>query len=194
MAALLEPFAGAQSAGLAERLIGRFGSLGRVLSAPLSQLEEAAGDQAGAVLAIHGARRLVEAAMREELAETRVDGTDGGLLHYLHTLLAGAPEERLHVVYCDGARRYLHDETLATGGVRRLEARSRSLFERALALGAGGFLLAHNHPSGDCRPSADDIAATRSLGTIAAALEIELLDHVIVARGRAFSMRAGGCL
>lgn len=194
MAALLEPFAGAEAGRLAERLIGRFGSLGRVLSAPLAQLEEAAGDQAGAVLAIHGARRLVEAAMSEELAETTVDGADPALLRYLGLKLGGAREERLHVVYCDAARRYLHDETLALGGPRRLEARARPLFERALALGAGGFLLAHNHPSGDCHPSAEDLAATRHLAGLAAALELELVDHVVLAGRRAFSMRAGGCL
>lgn len=194
MAALLEPFAGGDAGRLAERLIARFGSLGRMLSAPLHQLQDAAGDQAGAVLAIHGAKRLVEAALGEELAETTVDGSDPALLRYLQLTLGNAPDERLHVVYCDAARRYLHDETLAIGGVRRIEARARPLFERALALGAGGFLLAHNHPSGLCRPSEDDIAATRHLAAISAALELELVDHVIVAGRRAFSMRAGGCL
>lgn len=194
MAALLEPFAGVEAGQLAERLIGRFGSLGRVLSAPLSQLEEAAGDQAGACVAIHGARLLVEASLREELAETRVDGSDPALLRYLLLKLGGAREERLHVVYCDGGRRYLHDETLALGGLRRIQARARPLFERALALGAGGFLLAHNHPSGHCRPSPEDLTATRHLARLAEALDLELVDHVIVAGRRAFSMRAGGCL
>jgi DNA repair protein RadC len=194
VAALLEPFAGAQSARLAERLIGRFGSLGRVLSAPLHQLLEAAGDQAAAAAAIHGARRLVEAALGEELAETRIDGSDPHLLRYLRLAIGTAREERLHVVYCDAGRRYLHDETLASGGLRRIEARARPLFERALALGAGGFLLAHNHPSGNCRPSEDDLVATRRLGGIAEALELELVDHVILTGRRAFSMRAAGCL
>ena len=194
MAALLEPFAGRDAARLAERLIDRFGSLGRVLSAPLNQLQEAAGDQARAALAIHGAKRLVEAALCEELGETLVDGRDPAVLRYLRIALGGSAEERLHVIYCDAARRYLHDETLALGGVRRIEARARPLFERALALGAGGFLLAHNHPSGSCRPSEEDIAATRHLAAIAGALELELVDHVIVAGRRAFSMRAGGCL
>lgn len=193
MAELLEPFAGGRADELAERLIGRFGSLGRVLSAPLLQLEDAAGDQAGACAAIHGARRLVEAALAEELIDSRVECGDPALLCYLRMRLADAGVERLHVVYCDGARRYLHDETLAVGGPRRLEARARPLFGRALALEAAGFVLAHNHPSGDCRPSAEDIAATRHLAAIAAALELELVDHVIVTRRKAFSMRAGGC-
>jgi DNA repair protein RadC len=68
------------------------------------------------------------------------------------------------------------------------------LFERALTLGAGGFLLAHNHPSGDCRPSDDDLAATRRLAGIAEALEFELVDHLVVTARRALSMRGAGCL
>ncbi|MGN6495755.1 MAG: JAB domain-containing protein, partial [Tsuneonella sp.] len=59
---------------------------------------------------------------------------------------------------------------------------------------AGGFLLAHNHPSGDCRPSEEDVAATRHLAAVGAALELELVDHVIVTRHRALSLRAGGYL
>jgi DNA repair protein RadC len=45
-----------------------------------------------------------------------------------------------------------------------------------------------------CRPSADDIAATRRLQTIAEALELRLVDHLIVTRRAVYSMRAGGCL
>ncbi|MGN6499240.1 MAG: JAB domain-containing protein [Tsuneonella sp.] len=194
MAALLEPFAGEGAGRLAERLIARFGSLGRMLAAPLAQLEQAAGDQAAACAAIHGARPLVEAVLREEFAVGCVDGSDPALLRYLRLRRAGSPAERLHGVYCDAARRFLHDEMAALGGLRRIDARARPLFERALTLGAGGFLLAHNHPSGDCRPSEEDIAATRHLAAVGAALELELVDHVIVTRHRALSLRAGGYL
>lgn len=102
--------------------------------------------------------------------------------------------EQLHVIYCDRARRYLDDESLAAGTASRIEARARPLIERALTLGAAGFVLAHNHPSGICRPSADDIAGTRRIAGIAAALELELVDHLIVTAHSVFSMRAGGVL
>jgi DNA repair protein RadC len=69
----------------------------------------------------------------------------------------------------------------------------RPLVERALELGAAGFLLAHNHPSGRCRPSADDVSGTLRLAEVAEALELSLIDHLIVTRTRVFSMRLGGC-
>ncbi|MFN6936089.1 MAG: JAB domain-containing protein [Tsuneonella sp.] len=193
MADLLVPFAGDEAEELAHRLIGRFGSLARALAASPAQLSAAAGGHEAACAAIAGARRLFEAALDEELVRAPVDGTDPALHRYLRAHLAPSDTEQLHVIYCDAAQGYLANETLASGDARRIEARARPVIERALALGAGGFLLAHNHPSGICRPSVDDIASTRRLDAIAEALELKLVDHLIVTRRNIFSMREGGC-
>ena len=194
MAELFAPFAGAAAGNLAERLIGRFGSLSQVLAAPLPQLLAAGEGHEAAVEAIFGARALVEAALKEELASAVVDGADPAIHSYLQARIGGAREERLHAIFADAAGRYLADEPVSSGSAARIEARVRPLVERALALGAGGFLLAHNHPSGRCRPSADDIAATDRLGAIVAAIDLTLIDHLIITRSRVFSMRLGGCL
>ena len=97
------------------------------------------------------------------------------------------------MIFADAHRGYLADEPVMTGSSTRIETRVRPLIERALTLGAAGVLLAHNHPSGRCRPSDEDIAGTRRLAAIAQALEISLIDHLIVTRTRVFSMRLGGC-
>lgn len=194
MADLLAPFAGDAAGELAERLIGRFGSLARALAADPAQLAAAAEGHESACLAIVGARRLVEAAVDEEFVRAPVDAADPALHRYLRTHLAAEATERLHVIYCDRSRGYLADETLASGDSRQIEARVRPVIERALALGAHGFLLAHNHPSGICRPSPQDISGTRRLQGIAEALELTLVDHLIVTRRAVYSMRAGGCL
>ena len=70
----------------------------------------------------------------------------------------------------------------------------RDVFSQALSLGASAIILAHNHPSGNCRPSAQDILATRKFGEIANALDIALLDHLILTDTSVYSMRAGGLL
>ncbi len=194
VAELLAPFAGPAAAGeLAERLISRFGSLARALAAPLPQLRAAAGGHETAVRAIAGVSRLVDSALGEDLVGTPVASDDPALHRYLRMRIGGSGTERLHAVFADRAHGYLADEPVAEGTHERIEARARPLIERALALGASGFLLAHNHPSGLCRPSAMDVAETRRLADLAAALELELLDHLIVTRSRVFSMRLGGC-
>jgi DNA repair protein RadC len=141
VAELFAPFAGSDAEPLAERLIGRFGSLRRVLDAPLPQLRAAAGGHDAAVEAIFGARRLVEAALGEELVGTPVDGSDPAIHGYLRSRIGGAPEERLHAIFADAGRGYLADEPVVMGSASRIEARLRPLVERALELGAAGFLL-----------------------------------------------------
>lgn len=83
---------------------------------------------------------------------------------------------------------------LREGGMSAVAARYRPMFEQAFALGAAGFLLAHNHPSGDPRPSPRDIASTRALASMARAMEVEFLDHLVIARGTAVSMRKAGLI
>ncbi|MFN6934359.1 MAG: JAB domain-containing protein [Tsuneonella sp.] len=70
----------------------------------------------------------------------------------------------------------------------------RDLIERALANGAGGMLLLHNHPSGDPTPSPDDTHSTRMLDALCRPLDIQLHDHLIVAGQSLLSMRRSGVL
>jgi DNA repair protein RadC len=118
------------------------------------------------------------------------------MIEYLRGVVLQAPErgERFHAVFVDANRRYLYDGSMGVGEVSALTVRMREIFGRAIAVGAAAIIVAHNHPSGDCRPSATDISATRRLASIGAALDIELLDHLIFTHQSVYSMRAGGVL
>jgi DNA repair protein RadC len=102
--------------------------------------------------------------------------------------------ERFHAVFVDARRGYLYDTAMGHGSAWTLTVRMRELFGKALAAEASGMIVAHNHPSGDCRPSQADIQATSRLNDIAKALDIELLDHLIITESAVYSMRAGGNL
>ena len=65
----------------------------------------------------------------------------------------------------------------------------RALVARALALDATGLVIAHNHPSGDPTPSAEDVRLTRRFAMVCDALGIVLHDHLIFAGGRCESFR-----
>ena len=69
------------------------------------------------------------------------------------------------------------------------------MFKPAILAGAAALLLAHNHPSGDPEPSAEDIAFERRLATAGLLLGIEILDHVVLGEaGRLVSLRERGVL
>lgn len=92
----------------------------------------------------------------------------------------------------DDAGRFCGYQVRSEGRPAVISARYRHLFEHAFSVGAAGFLLVHNHPSGDPRPSAQDIAATRPLVAVARAMELEFLDHIVIGGRSAVSMRSAG--
>lgn len=140
------------------------------------------------------ARELVVNAFRETLIGEPVHAGDRNFVNYIQVKLRGRPEEELHVVFLDHAGAYIRDETIAFGSVSKLQTRFRPLFRRALDLNSIGLVLAHNHPSGDPRPSKADIKATQAIRSIGEALEISLVDHLIVAGNSVTSMAHAGLL
>ncbi|WP_294313415.1 JAB domain-containing protein [uncultured Sphingomonas sp.] len=109
-------------------------------------------------------------------------------------LFAGLAEgtvERAAVLYLDPKRRLLG--RIDVGGGRASVALSlRMVIAGALAHDAAALILGHGHPSGDATPSPADLAYTRALARVCAAVEVELLDHLILAGDRITSLRALG--
>lgn len=102
--------------------------------------------------------------------------------------------EAILVVLFDDAGRFCGHRVLSDGRPASGSARFRDLFGQAFLTGASGFLLVHNHPSGDPRPSRQDIGATRSLAAVARVMEFEFLDHLVIAGNAATSMRRAGLI
>lgn len=113
---------------------------------------------------------------------------------YLVTAMGASGKEELRILFCDASGGMIRDEVMSLGSVQRAPVYPRAIIQRALDLGAASLLMAHNHPSGDPTPSAEDIAATRRVASAAALFDIELFDHIIVARRGWFSFRAEGLL
>jgi DNA repair protein RadC len=91
--------------------------------------------------------------------------------------------------------RVLGLHTVSVGCLTSSLVHPREVFKPAILAGAAALLLAHNHPSGDPEPSAEDIALTRRLVSAGQLLGIEVLDHLILGEsGRFVSLRERGLL
>jgi len=91
--------------------------------------------------------------------------------------------------------RLLGLHTVSVGCLSSSLVHPREVFKPAILAGSAALLLAHNHPSGDPEPSAEDLALTRRLTAAGALLGIEVLDHVILGEaGRFVSLRERGVL
>ena len=108
---------------------------------------------------------------------------------------AGLPlcdQEELWVAALDTKNRVLNLAKVYRGNVNSVTIRSGELLRDAIRVNATAIILAHNHPSGDPTPSPEDIGITRNIRQAAGLLQIDLLDHLIVAPGRYVSLKERG--
>jgi DNA repair protein RadC len=101
--------------------------------------------------------------------------------------------ERLLVAHVDSGARCIHVEHYE-GEPGSVTIPVRQIVADAAKLGSAGVVLAHNHPSGDCRPSDSDYRATRKLARAGEAIDLAILDHLIFAGRDCSSMRRMGLL
>lgn len=90
-------------------------------------------------------------------------------------------DEWLLAMFVDANLGLLSVETIARGDAFSVSIDFRRLVGRGLQIGAAGFVLVHNHPSGIAEPSVDDIKCTSRLRSLCAELDMPLIDHLIVA-------------
>lgn len=103
-------------------------------------------------------------------------------------------KETLLGFYLNGRNQVLLREVLSIGSLDASIVHPREVFEPAVAHHAAAVILVHNHPSGDCEPSAADIEVTRRLGQASAIVGITLLDHIIVSRENFVSLKERGVI
>jgi DNA repair protein RadC len=103
-------------------------------------------------------------------------------------------KEHLVGFYLNARSRMLHRETVSVGTLSASLVHPREVFGPAVARSAAALIVVHNHPSGDCSPSAEDREATRRLVRAGDLLGIPLLDHIVVAEGGYFSFKESGLL
>jgi DNA repair protein RadC len=90
-------------------------------------------------------------------------------------------QEWLLALFVEQNFQLLAVDTIARGGVSDCPVSFSRILFRGHMLKATGFILVHNHPSGDPRPSENDIRTTNALRHVSAELDIPLLDHLIIA-------------
>ena len=100
--------------------------------------------------------------------------------------------EQFGIVLLDTKHRVIKTLVLSVGTVDASIVHPREVFGAAAAAGAAALVLFHNHPSGDPRPSPDDVELTRRLAAAGVLMGIDVIDHVILADVRYYSFKEEG--
>lgn len=115
--------------------------------------------------------------------------TPDRVYNWLAPQLAGEAQECLVSLLLDTRNRIIRTQQVSKGSLSELVITPREVFREAVRANAAGIILAHNHPSGDPKPSDADLHATAEMLTASKLMGIHLQDHLVIGRGSYVSIR-----
>ena len=166
---------------IAHELLHRFGTLAGVLEAPAAELKKVPGigdvgaDLLTMMLPLFRFYRVSKQNKLEIIHDVRNYG------QILMDQLADKRNEEVYLLCMDAKCKMLSCKKVGEGSVNSAAVPIRRIVEMALAVNATSVVLAHNHPSGIAVPSEDDIRTTYRLAIALGAVDIQLVDHIVVA-------------
>ena len=178
---------------IAEDLLKHFGSLRNIKGASareIAKVIKGVGQQTAARLisALELGRRL--ATDIEELKPSIMQPQDiADLVMYEMSALE---QEELRVMLVDTKSRLIDIIMLYRGSKNSAIIKTGEVFKEAIRQNASGIILIHNHPTGDPTPSPDDAGMTRAIVEAGKLLDIDVLDHLVIGRGRWVSLKQRG--
>jgi DNA repair protein RadC len=101
-------------------------------------------------------------------------------------------QEEVRTLLLDARNRVINQVKVYRGSLTAASMRIGELFKEAIRNNAAAIIVAHNHPSGDATPSAEDVRVTKAIVDAGKLLDTETLDHIIVARNSYVSMKERG--
>lgn len=173
---------------LAHRLLDHFGDLASVLDADYEELCRIKGisEHSATLLTLCG--QLLSRYHKEKKGRPKFSSFDE-IKDYLCAQLINEKRETVLLLSLNNCRQMINCTVVRTGTVTATETSVRELVQVALRDRATAVVVAHNHPAGLALPSAEDVEATKKFLAAFQMMEIEVLDHVIVAQDGIFSMR-----
>lgn len=188
---------------LAADLISAAGGLSKLRAASYQDLRILDGAREGAlptamtrtraskvVAAIELGKRMME----ERAEEPPTISSPADLDKLLGPRLRDLEQEHFVAVLLGTRNQVLASPTVSVGTVNSSHAHPREVFKPAIKAAAAGVILAHNHPAGHLKPSTEDITVTRRLMQAGKTIGIDVIDHVIIARGGHASLKELGMM
>ncbi len=165
----------------ARALLAAFGTLAGVLEAAPVQLQQTPGVGEKNAYAIRFIQGVARRYLRQRLAAKEYLRSSREVADYLVHALRDLKREVLMAIFLDASHAIIDTEVVAEGTLTSSTVYPRELIKPALARHAAALVIAHNHPSGNPSPSAEDRRLTRHLYLALSLVGIRLLDHLIVA-------------
>lgn len=172
-------------------LLQRFGGLKELQEASVSELKSFKGLGIAKIAQIKASFELGRRALSQKAWEKTFNSAET-VYNYFFPKLIGLKKEIFITLLLDAKLKLVKEIKVSEGTLNQSLIHPREVFKEAVKESAYAVILIHNHPSGDPTPSEQDIDITKKLKKASEILEIPILDHVIIGRGRYFSMKESG--
>lgn len=171
----------------AKELINKFESIGGVFDAKEEYLSEVEGIGKNTLIFLKLIKDINKIITKEKITEKRYINNTLELVKFLKADMVNSEIEYFKVIYLNTNNQFIKEETLFEGTIDKNSIYMRELVKNILKLDAKSVIFAHNHPSGNLKPSKSDIDFTLKSKKILKDLEINLLDHIIVSEDGFYS-------
>jgi DNA repair protein RadC len=185
---------GQSALDIARSLLLEFGSLRGLLTAESGRLCAARGLGPARYVVLQASLELARRHYQEPLRAGMVLPNPPAMRQFLQMRLRDLSYEVFCCLWLDSRQRVIAFDELFRGTVDHASVHSREVVRQALARNASGAILAHNHPSGVAEPSLADEMTTRRLKEALAAVEVRLIDHLVIGDGVCESFAERGLL
>jgi DNA repair protein RadC len=179
---------------VAQHLLGYFKGLRHLKAASIEEIiASAKGVGEAKAIAIKAALELGARIPRLEQEQKQIK-SPLDVVNLLMEEMRYFDREHFCVLYLDRKSRLIASEDISIGGLHSAAVHPREVFKSAIKRSSASIILAHNHPSGDPEPSAEDIRITERLVEAGQLLGIEVSDHIVLGDGRYKSLKASGLM
>ncbi len=185
---------GQSAVDLARLLIGHFGGLNRLFAARREDFASIPGMGDAKFAQLQAVFEMTRRALKERLQESTSLTSPQEVKDYLTLSLGGLGHEVFVVLFLDARNRLLAAEEMFRGTLTQTSVYPREVAKRALTYNAAAAILAHNHPSGNPEPSQADRMLTRTLKEALALVDVQVLDHIIIAGRQTRSLAEHGLM
>lgn len=138
------------------------------------------------------ASRIYEVRTNQRIEDALQIKSPQDAYEFLRVEMEDLEQEHLRVVSLTTKNRIISAPLIYQGSVHTTVVRIAEIFRPAIMDNASGLIIVHNHPSGDPTPSPEDAAITREIVKAGALLDIDVMDHLVVGRGKFVSLKERG--
>ena len=179
---------------LAKALLKDFKSISGVLAAGGEELLKFPGLGESSVAILMVVQEFAGRTALEDISESTIITKWDKLLSYCRIKMGQEKVEQFRLIFLDKKNRLIADELQQKGTVDHAPVYVREVVKRALHHEATAVILVHNHPSGDPTPSQADVEMTREIQSALKAVDVNVHDHVIIARKGHTSFKSLGLI